>query len=208
MAACCRSTYINYMSACFSHCGNSCLNDITCVIMLHMYISNSPVICDSSGSLPLLLLQNIVKAVEEWGGRASGETWADCLGKSRFEYPPIPSHPPVLPMPFWPILQMPFCVYLLLGFGRQVWSPFQNAASMSSALSVLSAHRSLLQPPHFPCHYSPATTHWSPHLLKSHCQELITTLSICINLIKPACCTNCNVVDWRLIRVTTRTVIT
>lgn len=125
MAACCRSTYINYLSACFSHCCNSCLNDITCAIMLHTYISNSPVICDSSDYLPLLLLHNIVKAVEEWGGRPSRETWADCLRKSRFEYPPFPSHPPILQMPFWPILQMPFCVYLLLSFGHQVWSHFR-----------------------------------------------------------------------------------
>lgn len=149
VAACCCSTYINYMSACFSHCGNSYLNDVTCMILLHKYISNCPVICDGSDSLPLLLLQNVVKAVEEWGG--SGETLTGCLRKSRFEHPTIPPHPPCS----LALITNAFLCLLVPWLLPPGLVPFH----MSSTLRGLCAHGSLLQPQHFHSHYSPAGTH-------------------------------------------------
>lgn len=198
MAACSCGTYINYRSACFTHCSNSYLNDTTCTIMLYKHISNYPVICDVSYFLLLLLLQNLVKAEEEWGGGASGETWAGCLRKSRFEHPPIPPHPPHSRalINSWDV-QTPLCVNLAPRF----------CLISECCIYLLWVH---LIHTGVRCSYDTfaVITRQQTSFAEVPCQELITALSICINLIKPACCTNCNVGDLRLIRVTTKTVIT
>lgn len=61
MATCLLHTCFNYMCAYFNHCSNSYLNDIASInyVFLPILLSMSAV------TQLLLLLQNIVKAVEE-----------------------------------------------------------------------------------------------------------------------------------------------
>lgn len=198
MAACCYTTYISYRSACFTHCNKSCFTDITWMIILCKYISNYPIICDGSYSFLLLLLQNPVKAGKEWDGGASRETWAGFLKNSRFEHPPTPSTSLADPYKFLGCTNV-FQRQLV----PQLWPP-----SLVPYQSMCSEHTSYTRESDVATTLLLSLLASRPHSLKSHCQELITAPSICINLIKPACCTNCNVGDLRLIRVTTKTVIT